>query len=232
MAKKMIPYYRVSTKKQGKSGLGLAAQKKTAAEYAAANSGKIIAEFREVEAGPKCERPKLAEAIEQARLSKAILVIAKLEGLTRNIPFMSALKNSGVEFAACDNPHANRSSIEVLASMADWESMTTSRRSKDALAAAKARGTKLGSARPGHWKGREHLRGFKKGSEKSAKVRSQRAAAAYSFLVPRIKQMHGEGKSLSEIADALNNDGHQTTAAKPFTAVAVWRIIKRYGSAA
>jgi DNA invertase Pin-like site-specific DNA recombinase len=229
---KIIAYYRVSTRKQEISGLGLEAQKAIVAEFAARHQGKILAEFTEVETGKNSDRPKLAEALSHARNSKATLVVAKLDRLARNVAFTAALMDSEVEFIACDNPHANRLTIHILAAVAENEALATSRRTKDALAAAKAKGTLLGSARPGHWKGRENKRGWKQGAKQSARVRSQRAAAAYSFLIPKIKEMKAAGDSFDTIAAKLTEAGHMTTTGKKLTAVAVWRILHRYEMAA
>ena len=159
---KIIPYYRVNTKKQGRSGLGLEAQKADVEAFVRQRDAIIVSEYREVETGKNSKRPKLDEAIGHAKLAKATLVVAKLDRLARNVAFTSALMESGVEFVACDNPHANRLTIHILAAVAEDEALRISRRTKDALAAAKARGIKLGSARPGHWDGKEHLRGWKK----------------------------------------------------------------------
>jgi len=226
--KKFISYYRVSTKKQGQSGLGLDAQKKTVGDYSAHNDGKIIAEYIEVETGKRSDRVELQKALAHAKLAKATLVVAKLDRLSRNMEFTAALMNSGVDFVCCDNPHATRLTIHILAAVAENEATMTSRRTKDALAVAKKNGTLLGSARPDHWKGREGKRGWKKGAKNSAIVRSQRALSAYSFLIPKIREWHAAGDTLPVIAKKLNDEDHQTTAGKPFTSVAVWRILKRY----
>ncbi len=228
---KIVAYYRVSTRKQEVSGLGLDAQKKTVSDYAAHNRGKVIAEYTETESGKNADRPKLKEAIAHAKLNKAILVVAKLDRLARNVAFTSALMESGVEFTACDNPHANRMIIQVLAVMAENEAVQTSRRTKDALAAAKAKGVLLGSARPGHWDGIEHKRGWKKGAKNSAQVRSERCRAAYEFLIPSMLQWKDDGETYDDIAKRLNDAGHQSIGGKPFTPTTVWRILKRFGDA-
>ena len=241
--KKYIAYYRVSTKKQAKrksdgslskeketvdAGLGLQAQKITVSEFAGRNDGTITAEYTEVESGKNSDRPKLKAAIQHAKMARAILVVAKLDRLARNVAFTSALMDSGIEFVACDNPHATRLTLHILAAVAENEALAVSRRTKDALAVAKTKGVLLGSARPGHWDGIEHKRGWKKGAKNAAKARTQRAASTYAFMVPRMQEMRDEqGMAFQAIADVFNEEGHQTSAGKPFTATTVWRILKR-----
>ena len=224
---KIVPYYRVSTRKQGRSGLGLEAQKAAVEAFIRQHDATVIAEYREVETGKKSDRPKLAEAIGHAKLAKATLVVAKLDRLARNVAFTSALMESGVDFVACDNPHANRLTIHILAAVAEDEAMRISQRTKDALAAAKARGVKLGSARPGHWDGKEHLRGWRKGAKVSAEVRTQRANEAYAFLLPRLRELRAAEETYEAMAEWLNEQGHQTTAGQPFTSATVYRIMQR-----
>ena len=155
---KIVSYIRVSTKAQGNSGLGLEAQRSAVGAFADSRGANIQAEYREVETGKKKDRPELTKALAHCRRSKATLVVAKLDRLARNVAFTSALMESDVDFVACDNPHANRLTIHILAAVAEAEAVAISERTKAALAAAKARGVKLGSARPGHWNGREDRR--------------------------------------------------------------------------
>ncbi|REJ86524.1 MAG: resolvase [Planctomycetota bacterium] len=228
---RIVAYFRVSGKKQGQSGLGLEAQKATVAAYAAQHGGEIIAEYIEVETGTgKRDRPKMTEAIAHARLANATLVIAKIDRLARNLHFITGLMKCGVDFVSCDNPHASPLYIHILAAVAEDEARQISQRTVSALHAAKARGVKLGSARPGHWDGREHLRGWAKATKAAAEQRSKRAQSAYAFLVPRMQQMYADGKTHEQIAEWLNEQGHTTTADKPFTKTAVWRILKREGT--
>jgi DNA invertase Pin-like site-specific DNA recombinase len=140
-----IAYYRVSTVRQGKSGLGIEAQKQ--AVQAHLNGQKPISEFVEVESGRRSDRPQLAAALAASRVHKAILVIAKLDRLARNVAFVSSLMEAGVEFEACDFPQANRLTIHILAAVAEHEARMISERTRAALAAAKARGTVLGGFR-------------------------------------------------------------------------------------
>jgi DNA invertase Pin-like site-specific DNA recombinase len=149
---RFVSYFRVSTDRQGASGLGLEAQRDAVARHVAAAGGIVIAEFTEVETGTKKRhRPQMAAALAACRLKRATLVIAKLDRLARNVHFVSGLMESGVEFVACDNPHATRVLIHIMAAFAEYEAEAISRRTREALAAAKARGVKLGNPqlRPG-----------------------------------------------------------------------------------
>jgi len=225
----LIAYYRVSTKQQGASGLGLEAQKSAVEAHAKRTGATIQAEYTEVEPGKLADRPKLAAAIAHARRAKAKLAIAKLDRLARNVAFLSALMDSGCDFVACDNANANRLTIHILAAVAEDEARGISERTKAALAAAKARGTVLGSNRPGHWQGREEARleGARKGSAVSAEVRHQKALAAVADLVPQMKELRGKGQSLADIAAHLNTNGQQTSRGSLWTATAVKRVLDR-----
>lgn len=227
---KVVAYYRVSTKKQGQSGLGLEGQQEAVESFARQHGGKIITTYTEVETGTgKRERPALQQAVAHAKLAKATLLVAKLDRLARNVAFTSTLMESGVEFIACDNPHANKLTIHILAAVAESEAESISQRTKAALQAAKQRGQKLGSARPGHWDGREdrRLAGAKAGTEAAAKSRRKSTRDAYRFLFPSILEMRdGEGRTYQQIADRLNDDGHTTTRGKPWTATAALRVYR------
>jgi DNA invertase Pin-like site-specific DNA recombinase len=141
-----IAYYRVSTDRQGASGLGLEAQRAAVLRHIGA--GKLAAEYTEVESGKKhTNRPQLLAALQECRRKKVTLVIAKLDRLGRNVAFISALMESGADFVCCDNPHANKLMLHMLAAFAEHEREQISARTKAALAAAKARGVKLGNPR-------------------------------------------------------------------------------------
>src|SRR5918911_4494153 len=144
---RFVSYLRVSTDRQGKSGLGLEAQRKAVEDYLNSGSRILVAEFMEVESGKHDARPKLAEALAMCRRCGATLIIAKLDRLARNIAFISNLMESGVEFVAADFSQANRLTVHILAAVAEHEAEAISRRTKKALAAAKARGVELGSNR-------------------------------------------------------------------------------------
>ena len=143
---RFVAYLRVSTEGQGRSGLGLEAQRAAVAAHAAAR-GPIVAEHVEVESGRKKDRPQLAAALEACRTLRATLVIARLDRLARNVAFVSNLMESGVEFVAADMPAVNRLTVHVLAAVAEEEARAVSARTKAALAAAKARGVRLGNPR-------------------------------------------------------------------------------------
>jgi DNA invertase Pin-like site-specific DNA recombinase len=144
---KFIAYFRVSTDKQGKSGLGLEAQRKAVLDYLNGGSWELVQEFVEVESGKHSDRQQLAAALAACKKHRAKLVIAKLDRLSRNLAFIAALMESGVEFVAVDNPHANKLTIHILAAVAQHEREMISERTKAALAAAKARGQRLGNPR-------------------------------------------------------------------------------------
>lgn len=141
-----IVYYRVSTKRQEESQLGLLAQRKAAETYVGQQGGKIVAEYQETETGKNCKRPEIIKAILHAHRSCATLVIAKIDRLSRNVWFTSTLMESGVDFVACDNPQATRFSVHIMAAMAEEEARMISERTKAALAAYKAKGGVLGPA--------------------------------------------------------------------------------------
>jgi DNA invertase Pin-like site-specific DNA recombinase len=224
---KYIAYTRVSTKKQGNSGLGLEAQTAAVTKFVNGH-GKLLATYTEVESGKKSDRPELAKALNHARRSKAILVVAKMDRLSRNVAFLSALMESTVEFVAVDNPHANRLTIHILAAIAEHEAKATSTRTKEALEATKARGKNLGSNRPGHWEGREHLRqeGQRKATKAAAIANRENRIGIYSDIVPMIKELRNQGVTLQAIAAKLNELGHATRRGKPWNHVQVMRLLR------
>lgn len=141
---KAIAYYRVSTDRQGKSGLGLEAQQEAVRLFADGQGYQVTAHFTEIESGKKNQRPQLLAALAQCRKEKATLIIAKLDRLGRNVAFIANLMESGVQFKAVDNPHANELMIHLLAAFAQYERKQISSRTKDALQAAIRRGVQLG----------------------------------------------------------------------------------------
>lgn len=224
---KFIAYYRVSTKRQGLSGLGLDAQRESVAAYLTGVKGKLVAEFTEVEHGTRKgnHRPQLAAALAQCRIHSATLIIAKLDRLARNVAFVSNLMESKVEFTACDFPQANRLTVHILASVAEHEAEMISTRTKLALAAAKRKGVILGGDR-----GNTHLI-YRKGNRASAKVRSELAQRRAADLLPVIEAIKAEGAvSLRQIADALNQRGISTARGGEWSAVQVSRVVEHAGA--
>src|SRR5215207_7599274 len=200
---KFIAYYRVSTAKQGRSGLGLEAQQEAVRSYLNGGSWQLVAEVVEIESGKRNDRPKLAEALRLCRLHGATLIIAKLDRLARNVAFISNLMESGVEFTAVDFPQANRLTVHILAAVAEHEREMISRRTKDALAAAKARGTKLGNP---------NLRAGDRASAIAAgRVRQRAARAKARDIFTYIERAKKAGcETLVEIAEALEARGVKT----------------------
>jgi DNA invertase Pin-like site-specific DNA recombinase len=220
-AGRYIAYYRVSTARQGRSGLGLEAQKNAVADYLDGGRWSLFAEFVEVETGRRSDRPQLQQALALCRLHKATLLVAKLDRLARNLHFLSGLMESGVEFAACDLPSANRLTIHVLAAVAEAEAAAISQRTKAALQAAKARGVKLGGNR-----GNLTTAIRRKAHRHSIESRQQRAEKRAQDLMPVIQAIQAEGtRSLGGIATALNSRGIPTARDGQWSAVQVMRIL-------
>lgn len=218
---KHVAYYRVSTARQGRSGLGLEAQQEAVRGYLNGGNWELVAEVVEVESGKRNDRPKLAEALRLCRLHGATLVIAKLDRLARNVAFVSALMESGVEFTAVDFPQANRLTVHILAAVAEHEAAAISARTRAALAAAKARGTKLGGSRPGGL-GTDAQRAT--GRQKSIQVRQAQAAARASDMAPLIHEIRAKGASLRRIAAELNAKGIPAPRGGLWTAASVSRL--------
>lgn len=227
--KRIVAYYRVSTREQGKSGLGLEGQRRAVKAYAESENATIVAEYREVESGKRKDRPQLAMALSHAKCGKASLVIAKLDRLARNVAFTAALMESHVDFVCCDNPHANKLTIHIMAAMAEDEADRISARTKAALAVASERGVLLGSHRRGHWKGHEdaRLRGALLGGKASAAVHKEKADAAYRHVYAILRDLRNEGLSLGKIAERLNEQGQTTRNDKRWNASQVRRVLRR-----
>ncbi len=143
-----VTYYRVSTTRQGRSGLGLEAQQSAVQNYLRSDD-EVIATYTEVESGKNPDRPQLRTALAMCRARRATLLVAKLDRLARNVHFLTTVMNSGVEFICADNPNASTLTIHILGAVAEYEAKVISERTKAALAAAKARGVKMGGWR-GH----------------------------------------------------------------------------------
>ncbi len=201
---KWISYLRVSTKHQGRSGLGIEGQRAAVTSFLNGGDWSLLKEFVEVESGAKSDRPQLTEALRMCRLYGAKLVIAKLDRLSRDAHFLLGLDKAGVDFVAADMPNANRLTVGILALVAEQERRMISERVRAALAQAKRRGVKLGGKRDG---------GLSPSCQrKSAKAAKQRADARAAEIMPAIKALQDAGAtSLWAIAAGLNEQGIPTT---------------------
>jgi DNA invertase Pin-like site-specific DNA recombinase len=223
---KLVNYVRVSTKRQGVSGLGLEGQMKAVAEYAASVGGTAVATYREVESGKNASRPELAKAIAHAKRIKGRLLIAKLDRLSRSVHFTSGLQEAKVDFVACDAPHANTLMINIMVSFAQHEAEAISLRTKAALAAAKARGTLLGTHREGHYTGttEQHREAAAMARKAAAVAHHEASAPLYAEVRPIIETMKADGHSLREIAAKLNEQGFTTLRGSEWNPVQVSRL--------
>jgi DNA invertase Pin-like site-specific DNA recombinase len=215
-----ITYLRVSTDRQGKSGLGLEAQRAAVVDHVA-GKGQIAAEFVEIESGKKNDRPQLARAMAEAKRIGAVLLIAKLDRLARNVAFIANLLESGVEIAAADMPEANRFLLHVMAAVAEHEAQAISDRTRAALAAAKARGVALGWSMPA--RADEQRQASRKGASRNARIADQHAAN----VLPVIRQIAAGGASLRQIADELNARGAKTARGGLWYAATVRNLMAR-----
>jgi DNA invertase Pin-like site-specific DNA recombinase len=200
---KFVSYLRVSTDKQGRSGLGLEAQRDAVARYLNGGRWKLVAEYVEVESGKRNSRPQLQAAISHAKATGAKLVIARLDRLARNLHFVSSLQERGVDFVAADMPDANRLTIHIIAAVAESVGRTISENTKTALAAAKARGVKLGNPY-----GARALRGKQVGNADAvAKLKADATQRALD-LEGIVNTLRSKGiTSVRSLAGALNEQG-------------------------
>ena len=228
MAKVVVGYQRVSTEGQGASGLGLEAQEQAIRNYAASKGANLLWMYTEVESGRSNARPELAKALAHAKRSKATLVVAKLDRLSRNVAFLSALLESKVDFVACDNEHATKLTIHILAAMAEHEAEQISKRTKDAHAAYKARGGLLGGQLPQCRNLTKAARA--RGAHRAGEVVREAARQVYADLLPEMRTWRDMKLSLREIAAKLNAAGHTTRRGKPWNQVQVARVLERAGA--
>jgi DNA invertase Pin-like site-specific DNA recombinase len=253
-AAKLVGLVRVSTDRQGESGLGLEAQHAAIEAHRAATGGELLRTYAEVESGTHDDvaaRPELLRAVAHARRAGAILVIAKIDRLVRSTVVMAYLKTSRVKFVACDNPHANELTIDILVAVAADEGRRISLRTREALKAyragrrvsrrirllhpegvpaevAEATAGKLGAELPQC----RNLTaaGRARGVARSAAVRAGQAAEATADLAPWMAELRSGGRSLRAIADALNLEGHTTRRGRPWNKVQVRRVLLRAGA--
>ncbi len=224
---KFVSYLRVSTQKQGASGLGLEAQRKAVEDYLNGGRWKLLAEFVEIESGKNTERQQLQAALRACRLHGATLLVAKLDRLARNAYFLLGLQQSGVDFVACDMPAANKLTVGILAMVAEEEARMISARTAAALKAAKARGVRLGN--PSNLTYKARRRGNGASHQSRALLASQRA----QDIAPTIAEIQSAGAtSLRQIARELNARGIPAPRRGQWSAVQVKRVISRLNEAA
>jgi len=220
--KRYVAYYRVSTKKQGLSGLGLEAQRNTVLKFIKHNGNQIIAEFTEVESGKNDTRPELLNAIEIAKENEAILVIAKLDRLSRNMTFISSLQDNRVKFVCCDMPEANELTIHIFAAMAQFERKRISERIKEALDAKRRREPNWKPGSPQNLTDEARKKAYESISRKARE--SKEIRHAYHFIRP----LREQDVSYDKIAIMLNKEGYRTRRGKKFRGWQVWNIYKRF----
>lgn len=211
MSKRYVAYLRVSTARQGESGLGLQAQREAVTRYVEQTGGLLIDEVVEIESGKLSDRPGLGQALELCRRNRACLVIARLDRLARNVAFVSSLMEAGTEFVAVDAPYANRLMLHILAAFSEHEREMVSARTKAALAAAKARGVKLGS-----------------NGVVLAKKRKAEAVGFAHSLANHVAVVRATGAlTLQELADGLNAIPVRTRQGSAWSPGTVRRLISR-----
>jgi DNA invertase Pin-like site-specific DNA recombinase len=214
VSRHFVAYYRVSTDRQGRSGLGLEAQQAAVRGYL--GTAIPIHEFTEIETGGRNDRPELKIALALCRKRKARLVIAKLDRLSRNLAFIAALMDSGVEFVAVDNPHATRLTLHILAAVAEHERTMIAERTKAALQAAKARGVRLG----------------RNGADRLAPENRRKAIERAGQLAPVLTEMKAGGLSARQIAAQLTERGIATPTGARWHPQTVLRMIDRVAALA
>lgn len=219
----VVTYYRVSTAGQGQSGLGLAAQREAVRSFCSQRSCEVLAEYVEIESGGKNDRPELEKAMHRAEVTGATLVVSKMDRLSRNVAFLAALQDSGAKFVAADMPEANELTIHILAAVAQAERKAISTRTKEALAAAKARGVTLGNPN-----GAAALRRAAKGNAAALGVIKGRADRYAARVAREVTELQQDGcRSLRELRDGLNSRSIKTPRGGKWHAASVRNLLAR-----
>lgn len=236
---RVIAYYRVSTDDQGRSGLGIEAQRAAVTALCTARGWEIIAKFEEVESGKRNDRAELAKAIHHAKVTNGTLVIAKLDRLSRNAAFITALQDSGAKFIAADMPEANELTVHIMAAVAQAERKAIASRTREALAAAKARGTWVkadgtpykSGTRLGNPNGAAAIRRAGKGNVAAVESIKGNADAFAHDLLPVIERLRSQGlASLPQLASALNEGGFATPRGGKWHPSSVRNLLARAGA--
>lgn len=222
---KLVVYFRVSTDKQQRSGLGIEAQQAAVRSYVDRHGADVLGRYTETESGRNSERPQLARALAHAKRSKARLVVAKLDRLARNLAFLDALQRAKVDFVALDCEHANKAMLQVMMVMAEWEADQIAARTKAALAARRERGLPLGAENPNCQNlSRANMAA---GRLLGATANANAADAAYADILPDMTTWRTEGRTLISIANELNENGHTTRQGKVWTPGTVANVLRR-----
>jgi DNA invertase Pin-like site-specific DNA recombinase len=211
MLAKFVSYYRVSTERQGHSGLGLEAQQAAVRSYLGGGAGQLVGEFTEIESGHRNERPELAKALALCKKHKATLLIARLDRLARNVHFISGLMETKVKFVACDMPEATPFMLHIYAAAAQEEARAISARTRAALQAAKSRGVRLG----------------RNGAERLAPANKALAVERAKKLHPVLTDLIASGASLRQIAAELTKRGVGTPRGGRWHPTTVGRLLNR-----
>ena len=222
----LIAYYRVSTQRQEQSGLGLEAQARAVLAYANATEGHVLEYFTEVESGRRNDRPELAKAIAAAEALRATLVVAKLDRLTRNAAFLHRLLEAKVDFVACDNPHATKLTIQILAAIAEWEAEAIAKRVRESLAAYTARGGLLGAKDPRCPGFKINVAGRLLGNKRAVQVNREKAVKHRIGFVPIVKTILAEKFTLTATVAELNTKGYRTRRGRPWSVSNLSRCLK------
>ena len=217
-----VAYYRVSTAKQGQTGLGMQAQQHAITDFLQHHGGRLVAEFTEVSSGKKADRPEFEKAVEYAQLANAVLLVAKLDRLSRDLHFITELQKKGIRFKLADFPDIDQLTIHILAAMAQHEAQMISQRTKAALNAAKVRGVRLGNPQ---------LHSCRNTNTRHAT--KTRIHAQYQWRQKIIKVIHHIQQlqpqiTTVDIAKMLNQRGLSSYRNKPFTSAIVSRLLRQH----
>jgi len=223
---KTILYFRVSTDRQGRSGLGLDAQRAAVQSFCASRQCETLGEYVEIESGKRNNRPELIKALHHAKVTGATIIIAKLDRLSRNLAFLSALQEAGTKFIAADMPEANELTVHIMAAVAQAEVKMISQRTKDALGALRAKGVKLGNPN-----GASALRRAQKGNASALETIKAKADAHALDIAPVITAIQDVGiTSKTAIAKELNHRGIRTPRGGQWYAKSVTNLLERLSS--
>jgi DNA invertase Pin-like site-specific DNA recombinase len=219
LQRRYVAYYRVSTERQGRSGLGLEAQKRAVEDFLQATGGTVSSEFVEVQSGKDNDRVKLAEALKLCKLTRSTLLIAKLDRLSRDAAFLLALQNAGTRFVAVDNPDMNETVVGILAVIAQAERKAISERTRNALAGAKRRGVKLGNPR------------LQPGTAATALIARRAAKQAAQARAEELRELVEDARakgctSLRSLAARLNELDIKTPRGGGWAAASVKRLLR------